>query len=379
VSDARIDRLADLIVGYSLELGEGDVVRIDALEVAAPLALALYRSALAAGAHPYTNITLDGLTELLVREGSDAQLDYIAPTQWREVDALDALVTIWADGNTRSMSRADPERHRRQIQTERKLANRRWERIAAGELRWCGTHFPTQAHAQEAEMPLAEYEAFVLAACYVDREDPAAHWRAQAESLEARAAELSTVRELRVLGPDTDLRLAVEGRRWLAAAGRHPANMPDGEVFTSPLETETQGEIRFSFPAVFRGREVDDVRLRFEAGRVVAAEAAEGEEYLSALLDMDDGARVAGEFAFGLNYEIDRFTRNILLDEKIGGTVHLALGAGFKQVGGRNASALHWDMICDLRRDGEVYADGDLVWKAGRFVGEPVGEKVDRA
>jgi aminopeptidase len=377
VSDPRVDRLAELIVGYSLELGEGDVFRIDGLDVAAPLELALYRAALAAGAHPYTNVTLDGLTELLVERGSDAQLDYISPVQWRDVETVDALVTIWADGNTRSMSRADPERHRRQIHTERKLANRRWERIAAGEMRWCGTHFPTQAHAQEAEMALDDYEAFVFAACYADRDDPAAHWRTHAESLDARAAELSAVRELRVLGPDTDLRLTVDGRRWLPAAGRHPANMPDGEVFTSPVETETRGEIRFSFPAIFRGRQVDDVLLRFDEGRVVAAEAAEGQDYLTALLDMDDGARVAGEFAFGLNYEIDRFTRNILLDEKIGGTVHLALGAGFKQVGGRNASALHWDMICDLRDDGEVYADGELVWKAGRFVTEPVGEAVE--
>ena len=376
MSDPRVERLAELIVGYSLDLGEGDVVRIDGLDVAAPLVVALYSAALAAGAHPYTNVTLDGLTELLVEQGSDEQLEYLSPVQWREVETLDALVTIWADRNTRSMSRADPERHRRQIQTDRKLANRRWERIAAGEMRWCGTHFPTQAHAQEAEMALEEYEAFVLGACYADRDDPAAHWRAHAERLGSRAAELSAVRELRVLGPDTDLRLAVDGRRWLAAAGRHPANMPDGEIFTSPVESDTEGEIRFSFPAIFRGREVEDVRLRFEGGRVVAAEAAEGEDYLTALLDMDEGARVAGEFAFGLNYEIDRFTRNILLDEKIGGTVHLALGAGFKQVGGRNASALHWDMICDLRAEGEVYADGELVWKAGRFVTDPVGEAV---
>ena len=376
MSDPGVDRLADLIVGYSLELGEGDVVRIDGLEVAAPLAVSLYRAALAVGAHPYTNLTLDGLTELLVEHGSDAQLEYISPVQWREVDTIDALVTIWADRNTRSLSRADPERHRREIQTERKLANRRWERIAVGELRWCGTHFPTHGHAQEAEMPLDEYEDFVFAACHADRDDPAAHWRARAEALGARAAELSAVRELRVRGPDTDLRLVVDGRRWIAAAGRHPANMPDSEVFTSPVETETEGDIRFSFPAIFRGREVQDVRRRFEGGRVVAGEAVEGQDYLTALLDMDDGARVAGEFAFGLNYEIDRFTRNILLDEKIGGTVHLALGAGFKQVGGRNASALHWDMICDLRADGEVYADGELVWKAGRFVTDPVGEAV---
>ena len=147
--------------------------------------------------------------------------------------------------------------------------------------------------------------------------------------------------------------------------------MPDGEIFTSPVETETEGEIRFTFPAIFGGRAVEDVRLRFEGGRVVAAEAASGDDYLQSLLDMDDGARVLGEAAFGLNYEIDRFTRNILFDEKIGGTMHLALGSAFSQAGGSNTSGLHWDMICDLRADGEVYADGELIWKAGRFVHAP--------
>src|ERR671937_2224112 len=184
-----------------------------------------------------------------------------------------------------------------------------------------------------------------------------------------RARELEMVRGLRVVGPDTDLRFVVDGRRWLAADGR--LNMPDGEIFTSPVETETEGEIRFTFPAVFGGRVVEDVRLRFEGGRVVAAEAASGDDYLQSLLAMDDGARVLGEAAFGLNYEIDRFTRDILFDEKIGGTVHLALGASFKKVGGQNDSGLHWDLICDLRTDGEVYADGELVWKAGRFLHEP--------
>ena len=172
--------------------------------------------------------------------------------------------------------------------------------------------------------------------------------------------------ELRVVGPDTDLRLDVSGRRWIAADGDQ--NLPDGEVFTSPIEEATTGEIRFTFPAIFLGREVEDVRLRFDEGRVTAAEAARGGEHLQALLDMDGEARFLGEFAFGLNYEIDRFTRNILFDEKIGGTIHVALGSGFVEAGGKNRSALHWDMICDLREGGEVYADGELIWKAGHFL-----------
>ncbi|MGH3033179.1 MAG: aminopeptidase [Gaiellaceae bacterium] len=368
MTDPRVDRLAELIVDYALELGEGQIVRIDGLEVAQPFALALYRSSLAAGAHPYTNLSVSGLLEILLAHGSKDQVEYVSPLQWEEVERLDAMVTIWSEANTRSLSRVDPARLAAQIAAQRKVSNRRWERISTGEMRWCGTLYPTSAHAQDAEMSLGEYEDFVFAACHVHEDDPAAHWRTVSRSLAARAEELGAVRELRVVGPDTDLRVGVEARSWLAADGRY--NLPDGEVFTSPLETETEGEIRYTFPAIYHGREVEDVRLRFEGGRVVHAEAARGNEYLQSLLDMDEGARVLGEVAFGLNYEIDRFTRNILFDEKIGGTMHFALGAGFTQAGGTNTSGLHWDLICDLRAEGEVYADGELIWRAGRFLGE---------
>ena len=372
MADPRVERLGELIVNYSLGLREGQVLRIDGFTVAAPLVLALYRAALAIGAHPYPNVSLEGLFELLLERGSDEQLGYVSPVQWHEVDTVDAVVTIWSESNTRSMTRADPGRHSRFLAAQRQLSNKRWDRIAAGEMTWCGTLHPTHAHAQDADMSLAEYEDFVFAACHVDDERPEEHWRETSVTLGAHAERLEAVRELRIVGPDTDLRVGVEGRRWIAADGGY--NMPDGEVFTSPQETVTDGEIRFSFPATFQGHEVEDIRLRFADGRVVAAEAARGNAYLQSLLDMDDGARVVGEVAFGLNYDIDRFTRNILFDEKIGGTIHLALGAAFKQAGGSNSSGLHWDMICDLREEGEVYADGELVWRAGRFLAEPAVE-----
>ena len=375
MNDVRVERLADLIADYSLALREGQVFRIDALDVAAPLGLALYRAALRAGAHPYANIGLAGLMESLLRHASDEQLAYISPLQWEEIERLDALVTVWSEVNTRALSRVPPDRHAAYIAAQRRLSNRRWERISRGEMSWCGTLFPTNAHAQEAEMSLSEYEDFVFTACHVHEDDAASHWRRVSADLAARAAELARVSELHVVGPDTDLRISVEGRSWLAADGRY--NLPDGEVFTSPVETETEGEIRYTFPALYHGREVEDVRLRFEEGRVVYAEASRGDDYLQSLLAMDDGARVLGEVAFGLNYEIDRFTRNILFDEKIGGTMHFALGSGFPQTGGENTSGLHWDMICDLRREGEVYADGELVWKDGRFLAEPALEVVE--
>ena len=375
MTDPRVERLAGLLTEYSLQLGEGKVLRIDSLDAGAPLVLALYGAALRAGALPYTNVGLSGLGESLFQHGSDEQLTYLSPIQWEEIEQLDALVTVWSEMNTRSLSRVDPTRHAAYIAAQRKLSNRRWERISSGEMSWCGTLYPTNAHAQEAEMSLAEYEDFVYAACHVHEDDPAAHWRAVSTELQGRAAELGSVRELRIVGPDTDLRANVEGRSWLAADGRY--NMPDGEVFTSPVETGTEGEIRYTFPAEYDGREIEDIRLRFEGGRVVKAEAARGNDYLQSLLDMDAGARVLGELAFGLNYEIDRFTRNILFDEKIGGTMHLALGSGFPQTGAQNTSGLHWDMICDLREQGEVYADGELIWRNGRFLAEPALEVVE--
>jgi aminopeptidase len=368
--DPRIEKLAELIAGYSLDLQEGQVYRIDGEDVSVPLALALYAAAIRRGAHPYTKITPSGLEEIALEEASDEQLAYIPELEQIATEQLDAWTSLWGTVNTRSLTRVDSERRRLQLSTHYRMVNRRWERISSGDLAWCGTLYPTQAHAQDAEMSLSEYEDFVHGACHTrEGDDPIAHWRAMSETLGARARELEGVRELRITGPGTDLLLVVEGRRWLPSDGKH--NMPDGEVFTSPVENGTSGEIFFAFPSVFQGQEVENVRLRFEDGAVVHAEATLGQEYLRSLLDTDSGAKVLGEVAFGLNYEIDRFTRDILFDEKIGGTMHVALGGGFDEAGTENKSDLHWDLICDLREEGEVYADGELVWKAGSFLAEP--------
>ena len=375
--DPRVARLAELIITYSLGLQPGKVLRIDAAPVGIPLAVEVFRAALAVGAHPYVDLELEHLPELLVAEGSGEQLDFVSPIAKAEIEMVDAIVTVWAESNTRSLSRADAQRHQRLISSTQQLAKRRWERMAAGEMGWAGVLFPTEAHAQDAEMSLGDYERFVYRACHVEDDgDAVAHWRGLRRELQQRAEILGRAREIRIVGSGTDLKLGVEGRRWEAADGRY--NMPDGEVYTSPLEGATEGEISFDFPAVVYGREVTGIRLRFEAGAVVEAEAARGGEYLDALLELDGGARRLGEVAFGLNYEIDRFTQNTLFDEKIGGTMHVALGSSFEDLGGVNNSSLHWDLVCDLREEGEVYADGELVWRAGRFLeqSEPAVERV---
>jgi aminopeptidase len=375
VRDPRVDRLAELLSGYSLGLREGQVLRIDGEEMTIPLVAALYRSALQRGALPYVQVRPAGLDEILLAEGSEEQLSHIPESERAQSEQLDAWLTIWSSTNTRALTRIDPERRRLDLAKHFRLVNRRWERISAGELSWCGTLYPTQAHAQDAEMSLADFEEFVYGACHVNGgQDPIEHWESVSAALMARARELDDVRELRIVGPDTDLRVVVEGRPWIPSDGRD--NMPDGEIFTSPVETGTTGEIYFAFPSVFQGQVVEDVRLRFDEGRVVHAEASSGEDYLQALIATDEGSAVLGEVAFGLNYEIDRFTRDILFDEKIGGTMHVALGGGFDEARTRNKSDLHWDLICDLRREGEVYADGELVWKAGGFLTEAATERV---
>jgi aminopeptidase len=368
--DPRVERLAGLMTGYSLRLGPGQVMRINGEESALPLATALYRSALARGALPYLNVIPAALDEILLADASEEQLAFVSGGEQLQTEQVDAWATIWSSSNTRALTRIDPARRRTHLSAQFRLVNRLWQRVSTGELALCGTLFPTQAHAQDAEMSLAQYEDFVYGACHVDGDaDPIAHWESVSAQLTARARQLDGVRELRILGPDTDLRVIVEGRPWIPSDGRH--NMPDGEVFTSPVETGTEGEIYFAFPSIFQGREVEDVRLRFEGGRVVRADASTGQDYLRTLIGTDEGAAVLGEVAFGLNYEIDRFTRDILFDEKIGGTMHVALGGGFDEAGTKNTSDLHWDLICDLRADGEVYADGELVWRAGNFLIEP--------
>ena len=368
--DPRVERLAELVVGYSLGVGSGQVMRINGEESALPLAMALYRSALRRGALPYLNVSPSGLDEILFAEANEGQLAFIPEGERVQTEQVDAWATIWSSSNTRALTRVDAERRRIHLSAHYRMVNRRWQRSSAGELALCGTLYPTQAHAQDAEMSLARYEDFVYAACHVNGDDdPIAHWDSVSAKLTARARQLDGVRELRIAGTDTDLRVVVEGRPWVPSDGKH--NMPDGEVFTSPVETGTEGEIYFAFPSVFQGQEVENVRLRFEGGRVVHAEATAGEDYLRALIETDDGAGRLGEVAFGLNYEIDRFTRDILFDEKIGGTMHVALGGGFDEAGTENTSDLHWDLICDLREEGEVYADGELVWRAGSFLAEP--------
>jgi aminopeptidase len=264
------------------------------------------------------------------------------------------------------LSGVDPDRQTRRQAAAKPLMETMMRRTAAGEFRWALTLFPTHAYAAEADMSLADYEDFYYRACLCDRDDPVEAWKQQSQETRRLAEWMAGKEEIRIEGPGTDLRLNVAGRTFIAADGRH--NMPDGEFFTGPVEDSAEGEVSFDLPAVIGGREVDGVKLRFESGKVVDASAERGEPFLIQLLDTDEGARRLGELGIGTNYGIERGTKDVLLDEKIGGTVHLAVGKSYPETGGTNDSAVHTDMVCDLRQGGKITVDGEVMQEDGKFV-----------
>jgi aminopeptidase len=358
--------MAEVVVKYCLGLKPGMEVRIEGPYLAEQLIREIYREALIAGAHPSTFVGISGLGPIRYKHAGDDQLKHVSEIDRFVVEKLDAVVTLWGDWNTREMTSVDAKKMA-MFRAARKDLNMRYlERIAKGELHWTGTLFPTHAAAQDAEMSLEEYENFVFGAMLLDRADPIAEWQRVSREQERLVQHLNRVERIEMKTRDTQLRFNCAGRKWINCDGKE--NFPDGEIFTGPIEDSVEGTIRFTFPAVYMGKEVADVRLRFEQGRVVEAHAAKGEEFLLAMLDSDEGARYVGEISFGTNYGIQRFTRNTLFDEKIGGTMHLAVGASLAESGGVNRSSLHWDMVCDFRPAGEVYADGQLIHKDGKFL-----------
>ena len=361
-----VERLAGVLVDYSTGVREGDLVCIDTAPAAAPLVREIWRRVLEAGGHPHLRLDVDGAPELLLREGSDEQLAWVSPVRREEVERADVRIAIEADVNTRANNRLHPGRQALAERARDPLRRIHFARVSAGDLRYVVTLYPTQAAAQDAEMSLSEYEDFVFRAGLLDRDDPRGEWEALGRAYAGLAASLGERKEIRVVGDGTDLTLGVEGRSWIPCGGRE--NFPDGEVFTGPVETKVNGTIRFTYPSGYAGRRIGGVELEFRGGEVVRASAEEGEEFLREMLALDEGARRAGEFSFGLNDAVSEFTGHTLFDEKIGGTVHLALGASYPESGGKVQSALHWDLVCDLRSGSEVYADGQLVYRDGRFL-----------
>jgi aminopeptidase len=354
------------MVDYSVEVRPGDVVGITGGVAGEPLLRAIQRAVIRRGGHAVLVPQFSGATADLVALGGDEQLQRVSPVERFLSEQTDVLISVSAETNTRASAGIEPARQRIYDAARAGIRETYMRRAAEGMLRWSSTLFPTAAYAQDADMSTEAFTDFMFAACKLDQPDPAAAWRDLHADQARLIAWLADRDEVRIEGPGTDLTLSVRGRTWINSDGHR--NFPSGEIFTGPHEGSANGVVRFSYPVVTGGREIADIRLRFVDGKVTEASAAKNEEYLVSALDTDPGARFLGEFAFGTNFEITRFTRNILLDEKIGGTVHVALGAGYPDSGSTNRSAIHWDMICDLRQGGRVTVDGVPFLESGRFL-----------
>ena len=366
MADPRIEKLAELLVSYSVSVKPDDKVAILSPNVAQPLTNAIFARVLQAGGHPIIMPRSMDTIELLYRYGSQKQLEYIHEGQRLITEKYDVRIVILGDENTKTLSQVDPAKMVIYDKARTDLMKTMMRRSASGELRWTLAPYPTNAFAQDADMSLTEYEDFLYKACMPDQNDPVGYWKNFSAGQERIIKWLKGKDKVHLTGPETDLWLSVSGRTFINCSGKF--NMPDGEVFTGPVEDSAEGHVYFSYPAIEAGREVTGVRLWFNKGMVVKATAEKNEDFLLKTLDTDAGARYLGEFAIGTNEGITRFSRQILFDEKIGGSFHMALGAGYPETGSKNESAIHWDMVCDLRKGGEIRVDDQLLYRDGKFV-----------
>ncbi|HYE10314.1 MAG TPA: aminopeptidase [Patescibacteria group bacterium] len=364
--DSRITKFAKVLVNYSLRLKKGDFFIIEGSMVSEQLLKEVYKEAILVGAHPFINVNIEGITEIMLKLGSDEQISYIDPLEKVFFQNTQAILTVQGSSNTKNLINIDPAKLSLRSKSRNELFMGMLHRMESKELNWCGTQFPTHSAAMDANMSLWEYEDFLFEACHLNSDDPVSEWKKVHDEQQRLVDILNTKSHFEFISKDTHLTLSVEGRNWVNCDGQ--INFPDGEIFTSPVENSINGHIRFTYPAIHMANEVEDVVLTFKNGKVVNAAAKKGEEFLKEILATDEGASMVGEIAIGTNYNIKKFTKNILFDEKLGGTIHLAVGASLPETGGVNQSAIHWDMICDMKVGGEIYADGELIYKDGKFV-----------
>ncbi|MGA3193049.1 MAG: aminopeptidase [Candidatus Bathyarchaeia archaeon] len=362
--DQRIEKLATLCVKYSVDVKPDELVLIQGSEQAFPLINEIFKECLISGAHPTILANLD-TQYTFFKYAKEHQLKFVSPIQKFTMENIDVRISIFCEPSPRGLSTVDPVKIRTRMASGKELQEIFYRRIAEGKLRWTGLPYPINAQAQEGGMAMSEYEDFVYSSCLVGKEDPIAEWKKVHQGQQKICEFLDQTSEIRVVGEDTDLTFKAEGRKWINCSGKE--NMPDGEVFTGPVENSANGTIRFTFPGIFSGREIEDIRLTFKDGRVVKASAAKGDDFLQQTLKIE-GADRLGETAIGTNYGITRFTKNMLFDEKMGGTVHMALGNSYPESGGKNRSAIHWDILKDMKKDGEIYADDKLFYKNGKFL-----------
>lgn len=364
--DLHIERMAKTLVKYCTKVKKGDKVFIQSTTLAISLVEAIYKEVILEGAHPELYLGTDNARDIFFAFAQDHQLEYTSPFLKYYVENADVIITVLADYNVKNLTNVSPHKIAKMQKARQEINETIFRRDGEGTLRWTLTVFPTHAMAQEASMSLLECENFVYSACFLDNADPPAEWKKLSQTQERITNYLGEKSKLHIVGEDTDLRATIQGRKWVNEDGRR--NFPSGEVFTCPVEDSVEGTIRFTYPGIYMGKEIEDITLHFEQGKVVKASAKRGDDLLQELLNLDEGARTAGEIGIGTNYGITKFTKNILFDEKIGGSIHLALGLPVAGTGGKTRSAIHWDILKDMKSDGKIYADGELFYENGAFL-----------
>jgi aminopeptidase len=374
MTDHRVTNLARTLIHYCVEVKENDVVGIIAQPPATPLVQEILRFTLRKGGYPYLlpyglplpTMGYENLDQIYFQEASPEQLKH-QNRFWKMLnEEFDVRIFIQSAFDSRSLKEIDPDRIKAHRQAHQDIFDTYFQRMASGSLRRVSTLYPTQTYADDAGMSLKDFEDYVYSATFSDYDDPVAEWQRIKDEQQRLVDWLEGKKKIEVKGPNVDLSLSIEGRTFINSDGK--SNMPSGEIFTGPVEDSVEGWVRFTHPAILLGREVEGIELYFENGRVTKASARKNEDYLLSMLDIDEGARYLGEFAIGTNYKINRFIKKILYDEKIGGTIHMALGRGYGRTGSKNVSAIHWDMICDMRDGGKIMVDGDLFYDSGEFM-----------
>jgi aminopeptidase len=364
--DPRVDKLASILVDHSAQIKPGDRVAIEATTAAEPLVRSLYTTILERGGHPYLLLELPNQDEIMFAVAKDEQLDSTPAFRKLAYDQFESRIRIHSATNPRALTHVDPSRQRRRQKAMAPIMEAQMRRGADRSFKWVTTLFPTEGYAGEAEMSLKNFEDFVYRACHANEADPVAFWKKTEAKQRKIMDHIEGHSQVVLRGPNVDLSMSIKGRKFINGAGLN--NMPDGEIYTGPVEDSVNGWVRYSYPAIYNGVMVEGVELTFTNGKVVNAKAEKNQAFLIEMLESDPGARYVGEFAIGTNYEIDRFSHNILFDEKLGGSIHMALGAGYPESGSKNKSMIHWDMLCGLKTDSEILVDGEVIYKDGKFI-----------
>ncbi|MHA2226527.1 MAG: aminopeptidase [Candidatus Hodarchaeales archaeon] len=362
------EKLAQLIVNYSVGVQPDDTVVITSPINAEDLTREVFREVIRAGGHVVRlNLSFNGQNEIFYKYSTDEQLKYVDPLALELYKTVKKAIHISSDYNTRSLTNIAPEKKAMVANSRKELNEIYLNRAATKELKWNLCSYPCDSFAQEANMGRIEYLEFVYKALNLHQPDPVQYWKGVETDQQKIVDILNRGSEFQIIGEDTDLTLTIKDRKWINCCGHE--NLPDGEVFTGPHEDAVNGTIRFTYPGIYQGQEIEDVRLTFKDGKVIKSDASKGKELLEKLLSMTSNADTLGELAVGTNYGIDRFTKNMLFDEKMGGTVHLALGSGYPETGSKNVSAIHWDILKDMKNvESKILLDGELIYKEGKWL-----------